>query len=88
MELQLLEEADFDDLYAEMLPNSAYKSEIHPMVAAYKAYLAWKNGLNELGEAAILQSTMIEDEHDELYCLLSSCVYLTFIIDGEERYLY
>jgi hypothetical protein len=88
MELQLLEEADFDDLYAEMLPSSAYVDEMHPMVAAHKAYLAWKNAQNELGEAANMQSTLIEGEHEELSCVPFSCVYLTFIIDAEERYIY
>ncbi len=88
MELQLLEEVDFDDLYAEMLPNSAYVDEMHPMGAAYKAYLAWKNAQNELDEAAIMQSTLIEGEHEELSYVPFSCVYLIFIIDAEERYLY
>lgn len=88
MELQLLEEADFDDLYAETLPNSAYVDERHPMGAAYKTYPALKYPQLEPGGAGIVQSTLTEGEYEELSCIPFSWVYLTFIIDAIERYLY
>jgi len=47
MGLQLLEEVDFDNLYAEMLPNLAYVDKMHPLGAAYEAYLPGKYNLQE-----------------------------------------
>lgn len=88
MELQLLDEDDLVDLYAEMFPGSAYVDKMHPMWAAYEAYLADESTQNELGDSAFAQLALNEDEHEELSCLWFPFVCLTFIIDAEERYLY
>ena len=88
MEPQLIEEVDFDDLYAEIFPSSAYVDKSDPAQAAYESSLVEKNEQNELGNATIMQSTLIEGEHEEQSCVPFSCVYLTFIIDAIERYLY
>lgn len=88
MELQLLDEVDLVDLYADMFPGSADVDKMHPMWAAYEAYLADESNQNELVDSTFAQLALNEGEHEELTCLLFPFVCLTFIIDAEERYVY